>query len=90
MVLQELNEALLYFICQGTPVKLPGIGTFSPSINREGQYKVNLRADIALKNGLNAPGAYKGQVIHRSNIGLDNADYKQLWDADHPTDLLEV
>jgi hypothetical protein len=29
MVLQELNEAILYFNCQGTPVKLPGIGIFS-------------------------------------------------------------
>ena len=90
MVLQELNEVLLYFVSQGTPVKLPGIGTFSPSIDRQGQYKINLRADTALKNGLNAPGAYKGQIINRVNIGLDNAGYKQLWDDDHPDDLLEV
>jgi nucleoid DNA-binding protein len=29
MVLQELHEGILYFNKQGTPVKLPGIGTFS-------------------------------------------------------------
>jgi nucleoid DNA-binding protein len=90
MVLQELSEAVLYFNGQGTPVKLPGVGTFSPSVDRSGKFKINLRADVALKNGINAPGAYSGQVRNRDRIGLDNAGYKALWDADHPDDPLDV
>lgn len=90
MALQELSEGILFFNNQGTPVKLPGIGIFTPSIDRHGKMKVNFRADVALKNGVNVPSAYRGETRYRSNIGLDNAKYKELWDADHPDDLLEI
>lgn len=90
MVLQEMNEAILYFNSQGTPVKLPGVGTFGPSISREGTFKINFRADTSLKNSINAPGAYAGRMANRGRIGLDNAGYKELWDADHPDDPLDV
>jgi len=90
MVLQEMNEAILYFNNQGTPVKLPGVGTFSPSISREGKFKINLRADAGLKKSINAPDAYTGRMANKSRIGLDNAGYKELWDADHPDDPLDV
>jgi nucleoid DNA-binding protein len=90
MVLQEMSEAILYFNNQGTPVKLPGVGTFTPSIDRTGKFKINLRADTALRNGINAPGAYSGQVRNKDRVGLDDAGYKELWDADHPDDPLEV
>ncbi len=90
LVLQELNEAIIYFNCQGTPLKLPGIGIFSPSINREGTLKVNLRTDNELRNGVNNAGAYVGRVLNKSAIGLTNEEYKDLWDADHPDDPLEL
>lgn len=90
MVLQEMNEAILYFNSQGTPVKLPGVGIFTPSIDREGTFKINFRADMDLKKGINAPDAYTGEVANKSRIGLDNDGYKELWDADHPDDPLEV
>ena len=89
MVLQEMNEAILYFNGQGTPVKLPGVGIFSPSIDRSGKYKINLRADAALRKGINAPDGYTGGMRHKNRIGLDNDGYKELWDADHPDDPLE-
>ena len=90
MVLQEMSEMIVYFNGQGTPVKLPGLGIFTPSIDRHGTYKINLRTDSALKKGLNAPDAYKGKLANKANIGLDNAGYKELWDAEHPEDPLEV
>ena len=90
MVLQEANEAILYFNAQGTPVKLPGVGTFTPSVSREGTFKINLRADAGLKKRLNAPDAYTGTLLNKNRIGLDNAGYKELWDADHPDDPLDI
>ncbi len=48
------------------------------------------RADMDLKRGINAPDAYTGEVANKSRIGLDNDGYKELWDADHPDDPLEV
>ncbi len=90
MVLQELNEAILFFNKQGTPVKLPGIGIFSPSIRRTGEFKINFRTDTNLKNSINATGAYSGTVLNKANIGIDSTSLKELWDADHPDDPLEV
>ncbi len=89
-LLQELKEALLFFNSQGTPVKLPGIGTFSPSIDRHGQISINLRLDASLRQNINAPRTYTGFIRNKANIGLDDASYKALWDKANPDDPLEL
>ena len=45
---------------------------------------------MALKNGINSPGNYQGELLNKERIGLSNEEYKTLWDADHPGDPLEV
>ena len=90
MVLQELNEAIIFFGKNGTSVKLPEVGTFKPSVSRDGKFSTKFLADVSLKNALNAPGAYLGEIINKENIGKTNAEFKALWDAEHPTDLLEL
>ncbi|MCB8967115.1 MAG: hypothetical protein R3E31_24025 [Chloroflexota bacterium] len=90
MVMQELQEAILFFSGQGTPMKIPGVGTFSPSINRHGEMKINFRADVALKKGINNADVYVGRMKNKSGASLTNADLKTLWDAAHPDDPLEI
>ena len=90
MVLDELKAAVLFFNGMGSPVKLPGLGWFAPTIKRDGKLKINLRADKDLRKGINADDAFYGEVINRANIGLDDETYKTLWDAEHPEDPLEV
>ncbi len=90
MVLQELNEAIVFFGKLGTPIKLPDVGTFTPSVNRDGKFKIGLRADTSLKNALNAVGAYQGRMKNKENIGKSNAEFKVMWDTEHPTNLLDL
>ena len=90
MSFQEMSEMLLAFNNRGVPVKIPGVGTFTPSIDRHGMLKINFRPDPALKKGSNAPNAYKGKITNRERIGLDNDGYKEIWDPDHPDDPLEI
>jgi hypothetical protein len=90
MVLQEINEAILFFNTQGIPIKLPGVGIFRPSVDRQGTFKINLRADSDLKRRINNGNAFTGVLLNKDCIGLDDAGYKTLWDADHPTDSLEI
>ena len=90
MVLQEQSEVITHFGKHGTPVKLPGVGIFSPSIDRHGEFSVNFRADSALKSGINAQNAYRGGMKNRANIRMDNQRLKELWDAEHPEDPLEL
>ena len=72
----------------GAPVKLPGVGTFTPSTDRDGKINIGFRADTALKNGLNASGAFRGVIANKTNIGVTNEKLKELWDADHSGDPL--
>jgi len=81
---------ILAFNMRGVPVKIPGVGIFSPSIDRAGTLRINLRNAPALRKGSNAPDAYKGEIKNAECIGLDNAGYEALWDPDHPDDPLEI
>lgn len=90
MVLQEMSEVILYFNKDGVPVKLPGVGTFTPSVDGVGSYNIGFRADVELKNGINTPGAYQGDVKNSEHIGWTKEQYKELWDSEHPQDPLEI
>lgn len=90
MMLTEVAEAVLHFHSQGIPVRLESLGTFTPSIDRNGTIRQGYRADVQLKKRSNEEGAYTGRIINEERIGLDNAGYKELWDADHPNDPLEI
>jgi hypothetical protein len=90
LVLQELKEAILYFNRMGLAVKLPGLGGFSPSINRDGQYRINLRIDRGLRKGMNVEDGYSGPIENRQNIGLDNEALKARWDGEFPDDPLQL
>ena len=45
---------------------------------------------MALKKGMNGASAFDGRMNNRANIALSNEDLKELWDADHPDDPLEI
>lgn len=90
MVFQEMSDALLHFNKDGVPVKIPGVGTFTPSINRNGEFSVNFRADMALKNGINSPNAVRAVIRNKNRIGISNEAYKELWDTEFPEDPLVI
>jgi len=90
MVLEELHEGIIFYGAQGTPVKLPGVGIFTPYIDRDGTFKIGFRADPELKRAINVAGRYEGRMKLEGNIGITNEALKELWDTDHPDDLLEI
>lgn len=89
-VLSQLDAALLHFALAGTPVKLPGVGRFAPSIKGDGRIRIAFRQNRDMRDALNLVGAYHGAIRHRENIGLTPEEYKALWDAEHPDDPLEL
>ncbi len=82
----ELRDAVIAFNRQGRPVKLEGLGIYSPSIDLAGALKVGHRADTALTKALNTGAAYRGEVENRENIGKSSDDLLALWSAQHPDD----
>ena len=85
-VLIELRDATLFYNLQGQPVYLEGLGTYTPKVDLDGTFGVGHRADMKLKNGLNSPGAFSGEIINRENIGKVGDDLVAMWNEDHPDD----
>jgi hypothetical protein len=87
-VLLELRDAVGFFNLQGQAVRLEGLGTYTPTISVDGTFGVGHRADSALKNRLNTPGAFRGTIVNRENIGKTTDELIGLWNANHPEDQI--
>jgi hypothetical protein len=82
-VLLELRDAVLFYNWQGRPVKLEGLGTYTPVIQLDGGFKVGHRADVALKDGLNSPGKFRGVIENAENVGKTSDEVVAMWNEDH-------
>jgi len=87
-VLFELRDSVVFYNLQGRPVKLEGLGTYRPVIELDGKLKVGHRADMDIKNRLNTPGDFRGEIANRENIGKTGDDLVAMWDEAHPDDLV--
>ena len=62
IVLEELSDAITFFNRQGQGVKLVKLGTYLPKIALDGKFGVSHRLDAAIRNDLNAPGSFSGDI----------------------------
>ncbi|MGD8552926.1 MAG: hypothetical protein PVG02_04640 [Anaerolineales bacterium] len=85
-MLDELSDAILFFTSRGQPVKLKGLGTFTPGIRLNGEFTLNVRIDRDLVKGLNTPDAFKGRIRNRHNMGKSGEDLVHQWNQDNPDD----
>ncbi len=85
-VLLELRDTVAYFNALGQAVKLPGLGTFTPTILLDGSLKVSIRPDKFLSQELNIPKNFNGRIANREHIGKSLAELVALWNAEHPED----
>lgn len=88
-VLLELRDAVVFFNLRGQPVKLEGLGTYSPKVDLEGTFGVGHRADVAIKKSLNAPGKFQADIENQENIGRTSDDLVAMWNEAHPDDPVE-
>ena len=84
--LSEFKAALLFYAKQGSPVKLEGLGTFTPTIDLAGTLNVGFRLDAGIDSALNGAGMYKGEIVNRENMGKSSNEIKAMWNQAHPND----
>ena len=84
--IKELRDQIIEFNRAGRAVKVDGLGTFSPSIDLEGNLSISFRPDPAFANGLNVPGIFTGTVINRENIGKTSEELMTKWNEAYPED----
>jgi hypothetical protein len=85
-VLLELRDAVAHFAIQGRPVKLEGLGIYTPIVKLDGTFGVRYRADIFVKQQLNAPRAFEGTIKNLESVGKTSDDLVSLWNEEHPQD----
>lgn len=88
-VLMELRDVIVHEAMIGEAVKLEGLGTFTPSIDLDGTFKMTYRADKWLKGKLNVPYNFLGDIKNKDMIGKTVEDLVARWNEEHPDDLVE-
>jgi hypothetical protein len=86
--IKELRDQIIEFNRAGRAVKVDGLGTFSPSMDLDGNLAISYRPDSALSNGLNIPGVFSGTILNREYIGKTSDELITMWNADHPEDVV--
>ena len=89
LVTKEMRDQIILFCSAGRAVKVEGLGTFTPSIDLEGNIAISFRADPAFANGLNMPGTFNGRILNRENIGKTSDELVTLRNTQYPEDLVE-
>ena len=88
--IKELRDQIIEFNRSGRAVKVEGLGTFSPSIDLEGNLAICFRPSPAFANGLNIPGIFTGTIINRDNIGRSTRELEIKWNEEHPDDQISI
>jgi hypothetical protein len=88
--IKELRDQIIEFNRAGRAVKVEGLGTFSPSMDLDGNLAISYRPDPALSNGLNIPGVFSGTILNREYIGKTSDELITMWNTEHPEDLVTV
>ena len=65
---------------------MPDLGTYLPTIDIRGKFGISHRLSKEIKNALNTPGAFSGEIINRENIGKSADELVEMWNNDHPDD----
>ena len=86
LVIKELRDQIIEFCRAGRAVKVDALGTFSPSIDLEGNLAISFRPNPAFGANLNLPGVFSGTIIHRENIGRTSEELVNMWNRDYPDD----
>jgi len=84
--IKELRDQIIEFNRTGRAVKVDGLGTFSPSIDLDGNLAICYRPDPALSNGLNIPGVFSSTILNRENIGKTSEELVAKWNENFPDD----
>jgi predicted histone-like DNA-binding protein len=87
-VLISLKNALTFYMSSGTPVKLDGLGTFSPTIGLSGKLNVGVRVDNELIKELNGT-KFAGKIKNKRMIKKKTDDLVKRWNNEHPDDPVE-
>jgi hypothetical protein len=90
LAIKELRDQVIEFSRTGRAVKVEGLGTFTPSIDLDGNISLSFRADTVFASGLNVPGIFTGTILNRENIGKQSNELIAMWNEEHSEDPVVI
>jgi len=81
-------ETLIGLLREGRPVHT-GIAIYTPSVGLDGVFEVSVRVDSRVAAALNTANTFSGVVVNAENIGKSSADLSEMWNKEHPDNLIE-
>ncbi len=85
-VVYELRDLLIQSARMGQPVRIEGLGTFTPSLTRDGELRLLFRPEPALKRALARQEDILAAVLNKRNIGATDEELVVQWNELHPED----
>lgn len=77
-MIYALRDALMHHLKNATPVRLEGIGIFSPTLKLDGTVKIRFRPDKEFLRELNSQkDNLKERITHKKNVGKSLDDLKK-------------
>lgn len=84
-MLDEFQDAIVFFTLNGQGVKLEGLATLSKN-RYPGKFSLATRIVNKINDRLNQKGAFLGDVANRENIGKTTDELVEIWNQEHPDD----
>lgn len=88
-VMMELRDTLFNYTKVGYSVKMPGLGSFAPTIDKQGTLGINHKPDKWLLDRLNNAGQFIGDIRNNDMIGKSIDDFIERWNEEHPGDKVK-
>ena len=88
-VVYQLRDAILMAHRAGQPVKIEGLGSFTPTLRMDGRLGILFRPDPDMLRQLNDRTRFRAKILNRANIGKSANDLVAQWNAGHPDDPVE-
>lgn len=87
-VLCALRALLVQSARLGQAVRIEGLGTFTPSLTRDGELRLLFRPEPALKRALAQKKDVLAAVLNARNVGATDEELAAQWNELHPEDPL--
>ncbi len=84
LTIKELRDNIIEIFRAGRPVKIEGLGTWTPKLGLDGTLSIQYRPDTALVNALKVPDTFTGRIVHKENIGKTGDELVAQWNEDSP------
>ena len=89
-MLDELFETIVHFALIGHSVRFDNVGLFFPKMDMDGNVSIGFTPDTALSKKALLERQYTGEIINSQNRGKTVEELVEIWNQEHPDDLIVV